>query len=245
MQPKPKKEAAVLSIEKNLQTKSEELSLRFNRFLNPEKVNDLLAQCIHLRKLDLRAVKILPKPKTLRALKNLEYLDMSHTSLKDISFLKGLVNIEQLYLNHTLVEDVGILQNLEFLNYLNLAHTRIQEVTALQNLTWLEYLEIERNPIRDISCLKEMEQLCRLSVSCEFLEPYPPIWYAHLSYKSGEEKLGNLNQLPELPFVEKIWQLMATHDEDNLQLARQLAQSQGWTEEDFKAYQFLLEYYYY
>jgi len=236
MSKKNKTEVALLSIQKNLQAKSEHLSLQFNHFLNPEKVNNLLGQCVHLKKLDLRAVKTLPKAKTLQTLENLEYLDLSYTSVKDISFLKSLKKLEQLYLDHTKVEDISVLKNLEYLNYLNVAHTGIRDISPLKDLKYLEYLEAEGNYIQDITCFKQVEQLRQLLVSCEFIKPYPSIWYARLVYKNGEERLSNLNQLSELPFVEKIWELIITQDEDNLQLARQLAKGQGWEDKDFAIY---------
>jgi len=84
--------------------------------------------------------------------------------------------------------------------------------------------------------LKELAEVNTLCITISELI-YPPIWYAVLEYKKG--KLGDHTHLKELPHVEKIWQLMKTEDEENINLAQQLAKGQGWTEEEFKMYKSL------
>lgn len=69
---------------------------------------------------------------------------------------------------------------------------------------------------------------------------YLPIWYAYL-YKEGG-KLSDYSHLEELSCIEKIWQLLKTKEQSNIDLANQLAKRQGWTEADFWVYYEVMEF---
>lgn len=155
---------------------------------------------------------------SLQNLQNLQQLDLS--------FNEGIIHISQL-------------KNLRNLQYLDLTSTslQIENIAVLQYLPNLKRLDLYDIPIQDITFLKNLKNLEGLSISHKYLG-YPPICYVFLRNKGG--KLGDYIHLPELPQVEKIWQLMKSNDEKNMELARQLAQSQGWTEEGFEMYQKLL-----
>lgn len=176
---------------------------------------------------------------SLKELKNLKYLDLTFNSLGDLQGLENLTTLEELKLadNRIESEDLEVLKGLKSLKTLDLSNNQIYNPNALENLTQLEELHLNGNPIKDTSSVKKLENLKSLEIDPDAFS-YPPIWYVYL--KSKEGKMGDYLQLSELPQIEKVWQLMKTKDEKNIKLACQLAQSQGWTEEEIQMYQNLL-----
>jgi len=147
----------------------------------------------------------------LKPLKQLYTLHISFHRIQDISFIEHLSNLEILYLDGNLIEDIQ----------------------ALKNLKNLKSLSLYENLVADISHLKDLENL--ETIVMKFLNlSYLPIAFANLKTFAG--KLGDYTHLPELPHIEKIWQLMQTQEEENINLAQQLAKGQGWTEEEFQMY---------
>lgn len=94
------------------------------------------------------------------------------------------------------------------------------------------------NNVYDISSLKPLKLLEKLSIYIKDLS-YPPIWFVKMNRHWGS-RLGDYQDLEELPYVEKIWQLLSSNDENNQSLAMTLACSQGWTEDDIYMYRCLL-----
>ena len=190
----------------------------------------------NLRFLDLSQNKI----ENIEPLKNtihLKFLNLRDNHVQDIKPIEMLKNLKHLDLCHNLIENIEPLSQLFKLQKLDLSRNSINEVTALSKLNLLQILNLLDNVIEDISPLKNLKDLEILHISYDPLA-YPPIWYLYLCDKKG--KVGEYAHLPELPQVEKIYQLIKTRDRKNIELAHQLAQSQGWTADDFKAYQSLL-----
>jgi len=196
---------------------------------------------------------------TLQNLDNLEGLDFTYNAIKDLTFLKNLTEVKTLNLTCNLLENISLLkdfskleklligsneiQNIEalshlkYLKYLDWNNNYLENIDSLQYLTCLAHLDLRDNYIRNFSILKNLVNLEELYINLKHLS-YPPIWYAALKYNGG--KLGDYLHLAELPHIEKIWQLMQTQEEENINLAQQLAQGQGWTEEAFEMYRNLL-----
>jgi len=127
------------------------------------------------------------------------------------------------------------------LEYLNLAENRdIQDISFLKDLKELKTLNLAENwQINDIHFLKDLTRLQNLILKDNLhLEGFPPIFWIY--YKSKGGNLLDYKHLPELPHIEKIWQLMGTKDEENINLAQQLAKGQGWMKEEFEMYKNLL-----
>lgn len=171
----------------------------------------------------------------LEGLEQLQNLDLSHTHNSGFSFLQNLPQLQKLNLSFNRIQETSFFKKLTQLKSLNLLATGIQDISFLQNLTQLQNLHLGNNPIQDVSTVIELVNLVYLDV---YFRSFPPIWFAYLRSKKG--KLGDYTHLPELPQVEKIWQLMKTRDDKNIDLAHQLALGQGWAEEEFQAYKNLL-----
>lgn len=193
----------------------------------------------------------------LKDLQNLQALIIYSNQIQDITPLKKLQNLQTLYLSMNNIESIEPLKFLINLQTLHLTSNRITEIISLKDLKCLQYLDISGNDVKNINALKELKQLQNLSLisnkikditplkSLEDLQHLdtdnysnPPIWYVYLKNKGG--KIGDYKHLEELPQVEKIWQIMQNGDEENINLAHQIALGQGWTEEEFEMYQNLL-----
>lgn len=196
---------------------------------------------------------------TLKNLQQLKNLNLSDIQIQDITFLESLHRLEKLELHHNEITEVTPLQGLANLKILGLVINRIEDITALQTLKNLEELYLNSNEIKDITALKKLQNLRVLYIKYNLIEDhsllknlenletlemdidnfeFPPIWYAYLSAKRG--KMSDCKELSELPQVKKVWQLMQATDEKNNALAQQLAEGQGWTEEDIEMYEGLL-----
>jgi len=172
----------------------------------------------------------------LRNFPKIKVLNLSSLQLEKIE-LHNLSQLQRLNLSNNQLKDVSCLQSLTQLQTLYLSENQLREIKNIEKLQNLQRLDLARNQIQDIHFLKELTELNTLSIRPSELI-YPPIWYAALESKKG--KLGDYTHLRELPHIEKIWQLMQTKEEENIELAQQLAKGQGWTEDEFAMYKNLL-----
>jgi len=100
----------------------------------------------------------------------------------------------------------------------------------------LVYLDVSKNPVLEIPFTKNLDNLKRFYIDLKSVK-YPPIWY--VMQKQKGKNFSDYLKKKELPFVEKIWNLIISEDNRNTSLAKQLAIGQGWTEEEFEMYQSL------
>lgn len=239
-------------IEVNLRSQNPVLGLIGLRMTGKEAELELLREAKHLRTFYLIG-NHLEDYDFLCQMEQLESLNLSRNQLKDISFLANLGNLHTLNLSHNCLCDISLLQYLSKLRTLILSENQLCQITALQNLQELESLDLNtnqlenlndlqaltqlhsldfrHNPVKDVTFLKQLPRINQLNLSPQYLR-YPPLAYVCWYSKGG--KLGDYTYLPELPEVEKIWQIICSGDAQNLELARQLAQSQGWTSTEFE-----------
>ena len=112
----------------------------------------------------------------LSNLTNLEYLDLfCADEVSDISCLKNLTKLKYLSLRDTDVTDITPLKNLMQLNHLELSWTDISDISSLSNLTKLEYLDLSFSRVSDISALKNLSNLEYLNIAGCSIEDYSPI----------------------------------------------------------------------
>jgi internalin A len=185
-----------------------------------------------LQWLDLRGNQI-QDISCLQHLNQLQSLDLSWNQIQDYSCLQQLNQLRRLSLCRNQTQDYAFLQHLSTLQSLNLSHNQIQDISFLQHLSQLLSLDLSYNQIQDFNPLKQLSQLRNLRTSGNPFK-FPPIWLVYFESKGGF--LGDYVHLEELPFANKIWQLMDSNDEINHLLASQLALSQGWSEEAINMY---------
>lgn len=228
------------------------LNLLGNNLRKPSDY-ELLQQCRHLKSLDLSKAH-LDNISFLSELVFLENLDLSYNYIQDISALAKLKNLKSLSINFNYISDMDPLSKLDKLVRLDLSENPFQNIEFLENLRNLNYLDLSKGVMKDDTflseaglshlkshrfmkieetILKKLENLTYLNFDLETVS-YPPVWYVYLRHKNG--KLGDYIHLSELPFVEKIWMLLKNKEEKDIELAEQLAISQGWTVTDFEMY---------
>jgi len=167
----------------------------------------------------------------LKDFEKLKFLGLNGNPLKEIT-LENLPQLDFLNLRDLKLEKVQI-SKVENMRKLILRNNQLQECTFLSELSQLIHLDLQENPISDISPVKKLENL--FAFACDFKNlPYPSICFAYLKEKGG--KLGDYLHLSELPQVEKIWELLRTKNEKNIELARQLAKGLSWEAKDFAMY---------
>lgn len=149
--------------------KLKELSLRANRLdlsANHHHSSNFVASLKNkksLKTLLLNEMESLTSSLDISALKNfqqLEKLDLSDNSIKDISALNSLINLKELYLGShykfgtsNKLTDISVVAKLKKLEVLSLRLNQITDVSALANLTKLKKLKLDYNEIADITPL--------------------------------------------------------------------------------------------
>ncbi|MEA3431149.1 MAG: leucine-rich repeat domain-containing protein, partial [candidate division WOR-3 bacterium] len=97
---------------------------------------------------------------------NLEYLNMGHQRIVDLSPLAHLVKLTYLNLTQNRhIKDISPLAGLTRLRYLNLDSNEITDISPLANLTQLTYLNVMWNPINGILAVANMKDLEELWIS--------------------------------------------------------------------------------
>jgi hypothetical protein len=148
----------------------------------------------------------------LKGLQKLQLLSFGHNQISDISVLKDLHNLQSLVLTYNQISDISVLKDLHNLQYLFLAYNQITDFTPILQLHKLKQIIIDYHKIPLITSTKFAFFLHQI------MERKQPIGIdAKQEYENP-------------PFFEQICNLMASDDEVNHILARQLAESQGWAE---------------
>lgn len=97
------------------------------------------------------------------ALNNLESLEITHSKLTDITFLKSLPSVLHLDISNNEIESINGIQALEKLETLDLRNNRIRDVYHISNLVTLTSLDLINNPIEDTTVLKTLTNLENLA----------------------------------------------------------------------------------
>lgn len=92
-------------------------------------------------------------------LKNLRILNLSDTSIEDLSFLENLTYLEEVDISGTKVIDLSSLCNLSYLRSLKAHDTSINDLSPLRGLSNLKEIHMERADIEDVTPLGEVSSL--------------------------------------------------------------------------------------
>ena len=103
----------------------------------------------------------------------LQYLDLSHNPLFDISALRNHTNLEELRLDATLVNNIGELKKLGSLITLSLENAQIIDPSPLANLVNIEYLNLAGNYVNDLTPLRDLPALKTIQLNNNFLDLNP------------------------------------------------------------------------
>jgi internalin A len=131
---------------KNLQhLEFHNLYLSDNSISPLSNLTDLKYLSIYGSSYDLRANNIQP----LKTLVNLETLNLSELSIKDLSPLTGLKNLQILGFYRARVNNISPLANLTNLRSLSLEYTQVTDIQPIANLTNLKTLYISGTKVSD------------------------------------------------------------------------------------------------
>jgi Leucine-rich repeat (LRR) protein len=120
----------------------------------------------------------------LTKLTNLQFLSLSGTQVSNIDALSGLTNLQLLFLDRTQVSDIGALSGLINLQSLYLDGIQVSDIGALSGLKNLQTLSLAGTQVSDIGALSGLKNLQWLSLS---------------STKVSDEQVDELQKaLPEL-----------------------------------------------
>lgn len=177
---------------------------------------DAIGQLVGLKRLTLSNCGI-SSIAALSHLSQLEYLDLSENTVRNLSVITNMLELQELYLNNNAVTDLSSLAGLTklrvldvsynslkaidpirtaiALTYLNFSHNEISDIQTLAALSGLIELDASHNTITDVAALSSCTELEILSISNNTL--------TDISNLSTLEKLRNLdfsyNQVKTLP----------------------------------------------
>ncbi len=146
-----------------------------------------LKDIIELTELDISGNQYIDELDGINQLKNLNYLDISNTRIKDLFPLRNLTgltrlkcnntdissfnplrysyNLTELVAHHTQVDKIDILSNFEKLQQVNLAYTFINDISPLANLSHLSTLNIAGTGVADIEPVSKLKNLKFLNIA--------------------------------------------------------------------------------
>ena len=123
-----------------------------------------LAEARRLKWLEFSGDRSLSELSSLKNVKSLRRLNISHCGISDISGLSELTQLQSLTLHDNSISDISPLTNLKGLTHLNLEHNIIRNVSPLEGLTRLKELHLNSNVISDVSPLAGLTNLERLDL---------------------------------------------------------------------------------
>jgi len=100
----------------------------------------------------------------LAGVSSLEYLDLSYSSVSDISSLPDLPGLREINLSFTSVSDVSPLAGLTSLEAVNLSNSNVSDLSALAGLPNLRRLWATSCSISDVSSLRSMSGLKQVNL---------------------------------------------------------------------------------
>jgi internalin A len=107
-------------------------------------------------------------PEPLSKFRNIEKLDASGTSIKDLEFLKGMQRLKILDISKTAITSLAGLERLSMLEELNCSGLKLTNISPLEGLTNLMILDCSENDIEDLSPLAALVNLKKLDISLNY-----------------------------------------------------------------------------
>lgn len=170
----------------NLEKKPIKSDLELN--LSGQKFSDwkFLSEYELLEKLDLSDSNIKDNSILIvKNLKNIHVLDISDTTITDLSFLEGLIKLEKLNISGTNINDIKSVENLINLKYFCAHDTQIKHLWPLSKLYQLQVIKMERAQITGVDTLADLKNLRELDLY-------------------GNENLSYIGSFPQLNKLEKL-----------------------------------------
>ena len=136
----------------------------------------------------------------------LESLDLMDTNVSDISPLSNLIMLESLDLMETNVSDISPLSNLIMLESLDLMETNVSDISPIANLTALDSLDLVGTQVSDLNPLAKLTELRSLDLSNTPASDLAPIMGLKnlRSLKLENTQVSDLDPLVNLPNLQSL-----------------------------------------
>lgn len=139
----------------------DELELAGDKFIQSFEP---LLQLKNLRRLNLSQTSITDLS-PIRNLGELVELNLSHTAIRDLSPLRYLTKLMKLNLNTTEAADISVVQRMPKLLSLDLGYTGVTDLAPLMELSELSYLNLQATKISGLSAIENLTQITELNIS--------------------------------------------------------------------------------
>ena len=117
----------------------------------------------------------------LAELRDLKFLDISHTRIVDLSPIANVTFLEDLNLSNTATSAIQFIKYSDRLKALDISATGVEDISELSNLKSLVYFKADNTPIQNFSVLNEFKELQQLYLR-----------------GSGFNNMGNITELGKL-----------------------------------------------
>ena len=101
----------------------------------------------------------------LRSANKLKVLRANSTLINDISALKYDITLEELEIANTVIDDISVLQSLRGLKKLNISNTLVNSLREVKNCPELTHLNVSGSKISSISPIQDLEHLVSIDAS--------------------------------------------------------------------------------
>jgi Leucine-rich repeat (LRR) protein/MinD-like ATPase involved in chromosome partitioning or flagellar assembly len=151
----------------------------------------------------------------LASLPNLTELDLSGTSLSDVSPLSGLGSLAKLSLTSTAVRDLSPLNGLTDLYWLDLQFTPVSDLSPLKDLPKLDDLLLASTMVEDLTALRDFKSLSLLYLASTKVTDLTPLQGQTNLYTLDVSStlVSDLTPLKNLTYLHYL-RLSATHVSD-------------------------------
>ena len=136
----------------------------------------------------------------LRSANKLKVLRANSTLIEDISALKYCITLEELEVANTVISDINVLQSLRNLQKLNLANTMVSRLQQLKNCPNLTTLNLSGCKMSNIAALQDLTQLKIVDISNTAIRDLTPLSQTNdlQSLNISGTAITNLRALAEL-----------------------------------------------
>ena len=148
--------------------------------------------------LSLRHTNATQLPNMERDLKGFKSIDLVHSNISDISFLRRATDLLDIDLSHTPVKDISILAELPYLNSIRLEGCPVSDISALRENLILTDVDLNGTQVTDISALRELIYLETVDLSNTRVEDLSPL------FDLGQLRELNLVGVPPIKDVSPI-----------------------------------------
>ena len=102
---------------------------------------------------------------SLSHMNQLQYLDLSQNTIRNLSVIGDMQELEELYLNNNVVTDLTSLSSLTKLRMLDVSYNSLKSVDPIRSITALTYLNFAHNEVSDVRMLTSLVALIELNAS--------------------------------------------------------------------------------